>query len=108
MASLFTVPLRNDLPFYKFKINLSGSFYTLQIRYNGRMQRYIMDLNDASGNQIMSGIPILIERNLFGQYAELSLPAGIFFATDDTGQDTQPTQYSFGIDHTLYYEDPTQ
>lgn len=106
MASVFTVPARNDLPYYKFKIPLSGTIFTLAFRYNGRMQRWILDINDPSGNQIMSGIPIVISRDLFGQYVTLPLPLGPLFASDDTGQDTQPTQFSFGLDHTFWYEDP--
>jgi hypothetical protein len=67
-----------------------------------------MDILDPSGNQILCGIPCLIQRNMIGQYTTFAIPEGVFFATDDTGQGNQPTLYSFGTDHTLWYEDPTQ
>ena len=108
MAHLFTVPISNQVPWQKFKITLSGAIYTLEFRYNTRMARWLMNVNDPSNNPILEGVPVLINRNLTGQYTTLSVPAGIFFATDDTGQGNQPTQFSFGIDHTLWYEDPTQ
>lgn len=108
MAALLTVPARNDLPWYKFKITLSSTIYTLHFRYNTRMQRWMLDVNDPSDNQIISGLPILIQRDVIGQYATFALPPGIIFATDDTNQDTQPTQFSFGTDHTLWYRDPNQ
>lgn len=106
--TFFVVPLVNSLPFYKFRATFSGTLFTLYIRYNGRMQRYIMDVLDPSENPIVNGLPLLINRNIAGQYVSLALPEGIFFASDDTGQSNQPTQYSFGTDHTLWYEDPTQ
>lgn len=68
------------------------------------MNRWMLDINDASDNQILSGIPVLIVRNLTGQYTTFAIPPGVFFATDDTNQDTQPTLLSFGTDHTLWYE----
>lgn len=108
MATFLTIPARNDLPWYKFKITLSGVIFTLHFRYNTRMQRWIMDINDPSDNPILLGVPVLIVRNLTGQYVTLAIPEGLFFATDDTGQSTQPTQFSFGTDHTLWYQDPTQ
>jgi hypothetical protein len=106
MVTILTFPLRNDLPQYSFPITLSGSNYVIQMIFNVRMNRWIMNINDVAGNQILSGIPVLIERNLTGQYATLAIPAGVFLAVDNTGQDSQPTQYSFGVDHTCYYLDP--
>jgi hypothetical protein len=107
-AFVYTIPARKDVPYYKFKITLAKTSYTLNFRFNGRMNRWILDINDVANNQIMSGIPILILRNLFNQYPELNLPNGIIFATDDTGKDTQPTMYSFGLDHTLWFVDESQ
>lgn len=108
MSVILNLPARNDLPYYKFKITLSNVIFSLDFKYNTRMSRWIMNINDASENQILSGIPVLINRNLTAQYSTLSIPAGTIFANDDTGQDTQPTQFSFGTDHTLLYLDPTQ
>lgn len=106
--TFFTIPVGNSLPWYKFKITLSGVIFTLSFRYNTRSSRWVMDIQDPSGNPILCGLVCLIERNMDGQYTTFAIPAGIFFATDDTGQGTQPTLYSFGTDHTLWYEDPTQ
>lgn len=106
MALLLTVPVTNQLPFIVYSITLSGVIYQLQFKYNTRMARWIMSVNDSTGNQLLAGIVLLIERNLTGQYLYLTIPPGLFFCTDDTSQDTQPTQFSFGVDHTLFYVDP--
>jgi hypothetical protein len=102
------VPARNDLPWYYFKTTLSGAIYTLRFRYNSRMQRWIMDVADASNNDVIVGCPVLLLRDVFGQYVVAGLPPGLFFASDDTNAGNQPTRFSFGTDHTLWYEDPTQ
>lgn len=106
MPALLQFPMRNDLPLYTFNISLSGTIFNVQVIFNVRMNRYVMNINDTSGNPILGGIPVLIERNLTGQYVTLAIPEGTFFCTDDSGQDQQPTQFSFGVDHTMFYVDP--
>lgn len=105
-VNLLTIPLRNDLPFYSFNITLTGVTYQLEFLYNVRSNRWIMNIYDSVGNQIISGITLLIDRNLIGQYRYLNLPAGVFFVVDNTQQDEQPTLNSFGTTHTMYYVDP--
>lgn len=106
--TFFTVPINNTLPFQKFKITLSGVIFSLELRYNNRMDRWVMNINDPSNNQILQGLILLINRNLTKQYPTLQIPVGVFFATDDTNQGTEPTEFSFGVDHSLWYGDPTQ
>ena len=106
--TFFTVPVDNSFPWLRFNIVLSGTSFTLHFRYNTRMSRWIMDIADQSDTDILDGLPLLIDRNVNGQYVISGLPVGTFFAVDDTNQGTQPTRYSFGTDHTLYYADPTQ
>lgn len=105
--SLFQVPTVPNLPWYSFKITLSGVIFTVTLRYNPRMERWLMDIGDPSNQPILSGLPILINRNVNGQYVVSGVPSGFFFATDDTGQFTQPTLNSFQLDHSLLYNDPT-
>lgn len=101
--NFFTITINTKLPWQKFQITLSEVIYTLEFRYNGRMDRWMMNINDSSGNQILQGLPILVNRNLTGQYSTLSIPTGVFFATDDSGQGVQPSLNSFSVDHTLWY-----
>lgn len=104
--ALLVFPARNDLPWYTFQISLSNVIFTALMRYNTRMQRWILDLSDPSGTAILVGIPVLIERNLTGQYVTLAVPDGLLFSTDDTGKQNQPTQYDFGISHSMWYDEP--
>ena len=103
VPTFYTIPINSRLPNQKFKISLSGSVFTIELAYNVRQDRWIMSISDASGNQILVGVPILINRNLTGQYRTLKIPTGIIFATDDSSQGQQPTLNSWNIDHTLGY-----
>jgi len=105
MTTVQTIPAKNDLPWYKFKIALSGIIYTCRFRFNTRMNRWMIDLCDSAENEIINGLPLLISRNITGQFVIAGLPTGVIFVTDDTGQDQQPTRYSFNQDKTLFYVD---
>lgn len=100
------MPMRNDIFNMKFKMTLSGTIFSLKVYFNVRMNRWLMNISDSQANQILVGVPILIQRSLTSQYPTLALPAGQFICTDDTGLGNQPTQYSFGQTNTLYYLDP--
>jgi hypothetical protein len=100
------MPLRNDLPAYRFKLDLSGTVYTLAFRYNTRMQRWIMDLMDASGTPLIMGSVLLLRTPLLNRFVIDELPPGVLLAYDDTDKDTQPTRNSFDNDHSLLYVDP--
>lgn len=106
--TFFTVPLGNTLPWYKFTITLSGTIFTLSPRFNGRMNNWMMDILDPAGNEILASIPLLINRDLTGQYPTLPLPVGVLFVTDATKQGQNPGQYSFGTTNVCWYGDPTQ
>lgn len=106
--TFFNIPTQQNLPWYRFTATLSGSQYTLRMRFNSRSSRWILDIADAANNDIINGMPILINRDVNGQYVQAALPPGIIFATDDTGQEQQPTLQSFGLTHSLIYGDPAQ
>ncbi len=103
------IPINTSYPWQTTRVSLSTITYTLNFRYNSRASRWEMDILDASNNQILSGIILLINQDLTYQYktALSNLPVGTFFVLDNTNQDTQPTQYSFGTTHSLIYADPT-
>lgn len=105
--TFFSIPVQTNLPWYKFKISLSSIVYTLRLRYNTRTTLWMLDIADASDSTLVSAMPVLVARNMNGQYVVAGLPVGTFFCTDDTGDGSEPTQFTLGLDHTLFYADPT-
>lgn len=102
------IPIGSSFPWSSFQVSLSGAYYTLTARYNTRMQRWILDIGDASGTPIVTGLPLLLGRNPLARFTYIpGIPPGIFFVQSLDGSDTQPTRYSWGQTHALYYYDPT-
>ena len=104
--NFLTLPLSSEYPFFKFTIPLSGVDFTLHFRYNSRMDRWMMDIADQADNMLLAAIPLLVSRNLLERFDNSAFPAGVFFVTDDTGNESDPTRYSWGQTHSLYYADP--
>ena len=104
----YQLPLTSNYPFFTFTIVLSGTVFSLTFRYNIRMDRWFMDIADASGVLIVSGLPLLIQADIIGQYTKEGLPAGRFIVYDLTNESPaqQPTRYSWGSTHAVYYYDP--
>lgn len=105
--TFFTVETQQNLPWYSFTTPLSGVQFTLRLRFNNRSSRWILDIADASDNDIIVGLPVLVSRDISGQYVTVGVPDGIFFCLDNAGTGEQPTLNSFGLTHSLIYEDPT-
>ena len=97
------IPLNNNTFFYTFKTTLSGILVVLTLRYNGRMDRWILNIDDQAGNQIISGLPLLVNKNLLSQYPTLNILPGTLMAVDVSQQLLQPTQFSFGVNNFLVY-----
>lgn len=99
------IPLEQMVPWYTFRITLAAVRYTLELRYNIRMARWILNIMNANGDPILMGAPLLIQRRLT-QYPARGLPPGDMFVVDNSGKGTQPTLSSFLTDHQLIYGDP--
>lgn len=101
--TFYKLPLDSKFPWYTFKISLSGVIYTIRIRFNSRMQRWMIDFADTADNDIMSGLPLLTMRAIKDQYILDGLPPGLLYVSDETDKDEQPTRDSFGFDKSLIY-----
>lgn len=103
MVNVATIPLRTDVFLYQFRITLTNVVYSMSLRYNGRMDRWILSIADIAGKPIISGIPLLINKDLLEQYPSLNVLAGKLIAIDVSQKFIQPTQFSFGNNNFLVY-----
>lgn len=102
----YTIPTSTSNPHYLQSVQLSGVTYQLEIRYNTRMQRWVLNLADSVGGPIVSGVVMLTQRNLLGQYTTLSVPPGVLFCYNATNSALQPSLSSFLVDTSFLYFDP--
>ena len=99
------LPVRSDFPSYTFQIDLEEVSFIFKFRFNERMQRWIMDINDADENPILSGVPVLTAIPLTDEYVVDGLPPGRFIAINQTGTNANPLRDDLGNDVKLLYEE---
>jgi hypothetical protein len=98
------IPLNQQQLWYTFSITLSQVLYNFEVRYNIRMARWILTISDAAQNVVVAGIPLLIDRDLLGQYyLTYAIPSNPLLVSDDSGQELQATLSSFLTDHRCLY-----
>ena len=74
-----TIPLNKDNLTYKYTLSLENKYYIFQIKYNGRMGRWTLDIQDYRGVPIVSGIVLSMGAELIGRFAHSDLPPGDLF-----------------------------
>lgn len=92
--------------FFTQRTVLGPDTFILTFRYNARMDRWILDIADASNNVIEQGMVILASRNVYGLYINklaAQLPAGSLIPVDMTGQGRDPQLKTLGGDVLLGY-----
>lgn len=97
------IPTRNDFPSYSQRIELEGVIYNLSFRFNERMNRWIMDIQDQEENDILIGIVMLTSVPLLQQYIKEGLPPGDFILLHRDGTDTNAGRFDLGDAVQLFY-----
>lgn len=105
--AILEIPVRSDIPSYNFQITLEGIVFTLHLRYNTRLERWVMDVNDVDDANIVTGIPLLYGLPLLDRYKDERLPLGRFVISDETGEKRNPTRDGLGDDFKLLYREST-
>lgn len=105
MAIIFKeIPLSNDVQNYKFTITLRGTVYTIRIRYNYRMSRWIMDIRTVDDEAIVSGLPLLLGADILLNYkSKAELPEGVFIMANFKDQYTEIDKTALGVDGFLNF-----
>jgi len=103
--NLIEIPVRTDVYSYFENVVLDDVLYTLSFRYNGTMDRWIMDIADAAGTMLLAGIPLLPSYPLTSKYIGCipGFPVGAFMVLDETGAERIPTRDNLGQDIKLVY-----
>ena len=95
----YIVPVQN-IP-QRFEIELRGTTYTIENRWNSQMGYWELDWYDADGLPLVMAMAVLAGVNLLDPYPELP-PGGMVVLTDgDDGVD--PTLAGLGVESQLYY-----
>lgn len=99
MTTYYEIPLSGSPE--TFNIALAGTTYGFTVRWNVPNASWIIDISDASGNPIVSGIPMVTGADLLEQYAYLGLNFALIAQTDNA-PDAVPTFANLGTTGHLF------
>lgn len=102
-----SIPVRSDLPSYKFQIELERVIYGLSFSYNSRESRWFMDILDSMGNPLVTGIKLLTAWAIASRFQSSELPPGEFFLLDTAGENKDPTRDDLGSRILMIYREST-
>lgn len=102
MASIFKLPLVQGRP-QRFTITLGGVVYQMVLTYrNATDGGWFLDIANANGVPILSGIPLVTGADLLAQYAYLGFGGQLWVQTA-SDPDAVPTFDNLGGDAALYW-----
>lgn len=88
------------------RVELDGVVYTLRILWSQRAECWHLDLGDADGAPIVSGIRLTESYPLLARYRHLPVPPGELALLDTRALDGEPTLSEMGTRYRLYYFAP--
>ena len=103
--ALLQLPLRNDVPAFTFKTDLDGTTYTFKFRYNSRLDRWVFDIQTATGDPIISGIPVLTGTSLLKRFEDDRLPEGELFVLNKENEAASPGRNDLQENVFILYEE---
>lgn len=102
MATL-TLPVRTDVPYYDFDVDLEDRSFTLELRWNDRAGAWFLSVYDSAGAPLVSGRRVVLGSPLLGHGVSSALPPGDLLAIDTTDAGTDPGRDDFGTRVVLAY-----
>lgn len=101
------IPVRNDLPAYKFQIELEQTLFNMEFTFNAREDRWFMDLSDSTGEPIVRGVKLLTGWPILSRFQDDRMPLGELFMLDTAGEDKHATRDDLGDRVVMVYREST-
>lgn len=106
--AIIKIATRADFPSYSQRVELDGVIYNLIIRYNERMARWILDIQDQEENDILIGLVMVSGVPLLQQYVKSDLPPGDFMLLHRDATDINAEREDLGDSVNLFYFDASE
>ncbi|WP_186027143.1 phage baseplate plug family protein [Burkholderia gladioli] len=100
MTTILEIPLSSDGQ--TFTITLGGIDYTMTVQWRNAIAMWLLDIADASGNPLVSGLPLVTGANLLEQFGYLGFQGGLWVQGADDPDDL-PTYSDLGAGSALYW-----
>lgn len=104
--AILQLPTRKDLFGYEQSIEIENTTYFFVFKFNRRMDRWQIDIQDQNKVDLVSGVPLLTNVDITKQVRYLAIPKGYFLVFDTEGDAINPSQKDLGDRvQFLYQED---
>lgn len=101
------IPTRQDVAHYRFRIRLSGQFFSFEFHWNEREQTWSFDLYRSTGELMTTGIRLVLGQDLLGWLASEHKPEGTLRLDDTSDEGREAGVGDLGTRVLLLYDDPT-
>lgn len=105
MGAVLEIPLPSAEASFRLRTTLEGREYVLGIHWNGRMERWILDLYDANDTPIVTGQPLHIDSDILMQFTKDELPPGMLMLYDTSGKHEEAGRDDLGSRAKLLYRE---
>jgi len=89
-AQLIVVPA--DVTNFRAQILLDGTTYAIELSWNTRDARWYLSLLTATGDPLVSGVPVVVDTPLLSRYVSSEMPPGDLIAFDTRGGGEEMTE----------------
>lgn len=97
----FEIPLRPIAQ--QLTTFLGATQYGLTFKWCDPAACWMMDVLDANGNEVLTGLPIVTGADILEQFAYLPVGKGGLVAQTDHDADAVPTYDNLGVQSHVYY-----
>lgn len=98
--------LRDDVEAFQYETELDGTTYQLTFSWNARAGQWYLDVRDASGGDLVLGLPLVVDFPLLQTYRSVEgLPPGELLVVDLEGRGGQPGLGEWNSRYQVLYYD---
>lgn len=103
--AVLEIPTSTELALYDQEVELDAAVFAMRFAFNAREGFWYLDLDDADGNPIRSGIKLVISTPLLRLVTGETRPPGEMLVLDTTSTDTEAGLGDLGADALLLYQE---
>lgn len=97
--------LSSDHEYQEAEFQLDGETFRLLVRYNKRIDSWVLSVFDFEGTAVATGRRITVNNFLFPWLVTSARPSGQLMALDSQDEDSDPGHDDLGTRVVLYYLD---
>lgn len=102
----FVLPVRNDIPVQRFRVELSDEPFIFTFRLNPRRNRWFMDITTAENELFIASRAIVLNDDILKPFRGVQgAPQGAIIVSDLSNEGIEPDDETFGDKVSVIYEE---